>query len=49
MVSLLSRYKSNNNNWISESPLPSWDSDAENDLQMGVFSKIDTLKNCRIV
>ena len=24
-ITLLSRYKSNNVNWISESPFPSWD------------------------
>jgi hypothetical protein len=46
---LLSGYKSNRINWIPESHVSIPDPCSERACKMGVFSKIETLKNCRIV
>ncbi len=44
---LLSGYKSNKSNWLPESPVSNWDTFSERACKMGIFSKIETLRNCR--
>ena len=48
-ISLLSRYKSNNNNWLAESPVLFCRSCSTSACKMGIFSKTVTLKICNIV